>query len=244
MLAEFALTPAIFDDQANADQQAWREQLRELGSGMFPRTGPAPVIISDLYAGSWRHVAEALAGQVHDQSARYLCQGILTRVKHVLVPRPAVADVWPDTDIDWAREAIASHATEPLQRIVATATTHAAIGAECPAIRCIAECADSGFWAGDWPSSSPPMDIASQVENLRKLCIHADFLCLITPEIYGGADDETDFAVALMQRAFQRPAGFGTVEVEIHTEAHTTASNSTISSSSRMSYSFTGVPFF
>jgi hypothetical protein len=32
MLAEFAFTPSIFDETAHADSEAWREQLRELGS--------------------------------------------------------------------------------------------------------------------------------------------------------------------------------------------------------------------
>ena len=37
MLAEFALTPSVFDEEAHADKDTWREQLRELGTNMFPR---------------------------------------------------------------------------------------------------------------------------------------------------------------------------------------------------------------
>jgi hypothetical protein len=50
-------------------------------------------------------------------------------------------------------------------------------------------------------------------------CVHSDFLCLITPHIYGGGDDETDFATALVKSAFHRPVGFSPPEIEIHTEA-------------------------
>ena len=38
MLSEFAFTPAIFDEDAQDDKEAWGEQLRELASSIFPRT--------------------------------------------------------------------------------------------------------------------------------------------------------------------------------------------------------------
>lgn len=63
------------------------------------------------------------------------------------------------------------------------------------------------------------MTITDQVQALRKLCIHSGFLCLVTPHIGGGADDETDFALALIGSALRRPAGYPPAEVEVHSEA-------------------------
>ena len=48
--------------------------------------------------------------------------------------------------------------------------------------------------------------------------MHSDFLCLISPHIRETADDETDFAIDLIKNAFDRPVGFKTVRIEVHTE--------------------------
>lgn len=219
MLAEFALTPEIFDEQAHPDRDAWWEQLRELGSGIFPRSTPCATVISDLYDGSWRHVAAELASAISDDRARRLCEGLLQKIADCLVHRPASKNaVWPEDEMAWAREAIASYSIEPIDRIITSATTCAAVAAGCDAVRSITEVTGSGFWRGPWEETSPPMRIDAQLACIRKICVHADFVCLISPEIYGGDGDETDFAVELIRCCHRRPAGFHPVDIEIHTE--------------------------
>ena len=58
MLTEFAFTPSIFDDEANADPAAWHEQIRELGLNMFPRVSACPVMVCNLFDGGPAHVAQ------------------------------------------------------------------------------------------------------------------------------------------------------------------------------------------
>ena len=62
------------------------------------------------------------------------------------------------------------------------------------------------------------MIIADQVRLLRKLCLHSEWIALIAKDIYGGSDDETDFALGVIDAALNRPAEFGTVRFELHTE--------------------------
>jgi len=219
MLAEFALTPSIFEEEAHPDPDVWRDQLRELGHGMFPRGDAWPIMVSNLYEGSWHVLALQIVKAIKDQRARQLCQGILDNAAKTLVPRPAIDPDWPSDELAWGREAIASNGVAPIDRIIASSKAHEVLLKECRFIRCIDEVLSSGFWRGPWENSSPPMRILDQVQTLRKLCIHSDFLCLLTPHIYGGSDDETDFAIEVIRSTFARPVGFHAPEIEIHTEA-------------------------
>ena len=46
MLTEFALTPSIFDETMHPAADDWQEQLRELGTNMFPKVAASPVMMS------------------------------------------------------------------------------------------------------------------------------------------------------------------------------------------------------
>lgn len=218
MLAEFALTPSIFDESAHSDQEEWRDQLRELGSNMFPRTAAWPVMISNLYEGSWENEALTLMKSIKDQKTRILCSGILTNIAKAMVKRPACGE-WPyDDSTAWAEEALASHRGFPIDRIIGCNATYEKLRGSSDSIRCIEEVTDSGFWKDVRSSWSLPLKIDDQVASLRKISVHAGFICLMTPRIYGGRDDETDFAIELIKSAFDRPPEYGKVEIEIHTD--------------------------
>lgn len=217
MLTEFAFTPSIFDEDAHEDKEAWRDQLKELGRNMFPRVSAWPVVVSDLYAGSWNQVADQTVKAIKDQRARVLCEGILQNMKKTLVPRPVCGE-WPDEDVAWGREAIASANVESIERIVANSESKAALIEEYRLIRSLDEVEDGGFWQGIAADASPKMVIADQVQLLRKLCLHSEWIALISKDMYGGSDDETDFALGVIDVALNRPADFGAVDFELHTE--------------------------
>ena len=63
------------------------------------------------------------------------------------------------------------------------------------------------------------MKISDQVRALRKLCVHSEFLCLVTPHVNGGIDDESDFTVELIRSILDRPEGYRQAEIEVHSEA-------------------------
>jgi hypothetical protein len=176
-------------------------------------------MISNLYGGSWHSIALNIAKAIKNPNVRILCENLLQNMAKTLVSRPACGD-WPGDDgIAWGREAIESHGKEPIERIVASRPAYEVLSKACRFIRCIDEVNDSGFWRDVTSAWSQTLKIADQVQALRKLCVHSEFLCLVTPHVYGGSDDETDFAHALIRSALRRPTDFLTPEIEIHTEA-------------------------
>jgi hypothetical protein len=218
MLVEFALTPSVFDQAVNDDLEEWRTNVRVLGLNMFPRTGSWPVMVSNLHSGSWYQIASEIAKSITDSTARMLCESLLKQATSMLVDRPAVSD-WPAEDaVLWCKEAIASHSAEPIDRIIACKLACGTLASECDFLRAVAEVQDSGFWdniASTWPQK---LQVADQVAALRKICVHSQFLCLITPYIRGAGDDETEFAMQLVRSAYRRPTGYRTVDIEIHTQ--------------------------
>jgi len=216
MLSEFAFTPAIFDEAAHDDKEAWGEQLRELTSAIFPRTSVGPVVISDLYAGSWSQHIVSYIEKISDHRARKYCQSLLTNMHRMLVKRP-VCGVWPsEDDAAWCREAIATHAVEPIDRIISVRKTKDSQNENFSIVRCIDEVEDGGFWRGINADASPRMVIAEQVDLLRKLCLHSDWIAVINAH---GFSSEQDFSLHLLEAAFWRPPGFGPIHVELHAEA-------------------------
>lgn len=221
MLSEFAFTPSIFDEKAQDNCEDWLQQLLVLGSNMFPQTAAWPVMVSNLYGGSWESTALSFVNAIQNQKARNICQGFLKNVAKTLVHRPIMRDdEWPaEQAIAWGREALDSHDKEPIDRIVACRPASEALAAEAKPIRCINEAVNGGFWKDVGSPWTPEMEISTQVNSIRKLCVHAEFLCLVTPHIYGGNGDETDFALAFIKSSFNRPDKYVSPEIEIHTEA-------------------------
>ncbi len=224
MIGEFALTPSIFDEMANPDAESWREQLRELGNAMFPKTAAWPVMVANLYDGSWQSIAMATAEAVKECKSRILCEGILKNIGTTLVYRPIAETDWPSDDLAWGREALASHAIEPIDRIVSCRAVQDTLTREGHSVRCISEVHADGFWRDISSQWDQPLTISSQIQAIRKLTLHAEFLCLITPHIRGTGDDETDFTLELIRSTLRRPTGFSPVEIEVHTEGPDPAS--------------------
>ncbi|MFM8479293.1 MAG: hypothetical protein ACKOEO_26185 [Planctomycetaceae bacterium] len=216
MLTEFAFTPSIFDEDAHEDKDAWRDQLRELNSSMFPRTSVWPIVVSNLYAGSWSSHVRRYVERMQDHVAKRYCQSLLTNMERMLVVRPDCRD-WPnDDDVEWSREAVAAHQQEPIERIISTGATRRALVSDFNMIRSIDEVMDAGFWRGIESDASPRMVIAEQVKLLRKLCLHSEWIAVINAHGFGS---EQDFSLQLLETAFRRPPGYGPIHGELHAEA-------------------------
>lgn len=212
MLTEFAFTPSIFDEEAHEDKELWRDQLKELGRNMFPRVAAWPVIVSDLYGASWYPTVKTLIDTMEDKRAKILCEGILTNIQKSLVSRPVRGD-WPDEDIKWGREAISSHQQVPIERIVANTETRNSLHGEFNLIRSLDEVEGGGFWNGIAADASPKMIINDQVELLKKLWIHSEWIALINPFSCG---NEQDFGLKLLEMALGRLPDFGSPSFELH----------------------------
>lgn len=226
MIGEFAFTPSVFDEEANPDAESWRDQLRELGNAMFPRTAAWPVMVADLYGGSWHSFAMTTVRAVKESKARILCEGILDNIAKTLVYRPIAGGDWPMDDLAWGREAVASNAIEPFDRIVSCSTVKETLTKEGHSVRCIDEVLAGGFWKDISSQWAQELNIPSQMRAIHKLALHAEFICLITPHIRGTGDDETDFTLELIRSTLRRPLGFPAVDIEVHTEGPDNPSSS------------------
>jgi hypothetical protein len=215
VLTEFALTPAIFDEDAHDDFDEWIDQLVDLGRGMFPQVAECASIVANLGEGGWKpEVVNAIKNQ-KSQRSKGLCQGLLKQIDRILVTRQLCGE-WPLDDIGWAREAFASHAIEPIDRIVASIETRDQIHAEFQDVRCLREVRDGGFWRAVRATASPKMVVAEQVQLLRKICVHSDWIALVNPYC---CTSEQRHSLDLMMANLQAPSRLGPKLIELHGEA-------------------------
>ncbi|MEQ8788957.1 MAG: hypothetical protein RIC55_21780 [Pirellulaceae bacterium] len=212
MLKEIAFTPAVFDESAQSDKSDWRDQLKELLGVLAPKGSVCPVIVSNLYGSSWYHEIERSLKSVEDHKLKAVCQAIMEKMKDRLVSRPACSD-YPMDDATWCREALASHAIEPIDRIVATNETRVALIEEASEVRGLDEIEHAGFWHGVNVRAWPEPFFEDQIVLLRKLCIHSEWIALSSP--YANTT-EMDFTIEFLRTALSRPVGFQPVEIEIH----------------------------
>ena len=82
-------------------------------------------------------------------------------------------------------------------------------------IRSLDEVEDGGFWRDITSDAHPQMVIADQIKLLRKLCLHSEWVALINPHT---STNEIDFALELLRTVKDRPAGFPSVQFELHTQ--------------------------
>jgi hypothetical protein len=218
MMAEFALTPAVFDQSAHEDVVDWTMRLTVLASRMFPQPNHSPVLVTDM-GGLWEAQTRRAVDAIGDPRARNRALDLFTKLKQRLVPRrPQPGAVTLGDERWWARAACASAAIEPIERMVASCGCQAALSGEANGVRGLHEVEGDEFWRDVTVEWSPPASVRDQVATLRKLCIHSEFLWLASPYVRGHADDETPFARDLIREVFRRPPGFNPpLEVGLHT---------------------------
>lgn len=215
MLTELALTPDVFDQQRHGDVPSWREKIRSLGRGLFPPGNPCPTIIADLYDGTWSIELGRAIGRAADPGAENLLKSMRSKLERACVKRPCRGD-FPDEEAKWIQEARAFDQDAPLDRIVGTdQSCERADARQCG----LSMTGADAFWNGITGVRYPPMELAAQMGLLRPICLHASFVCIASPYIYGSGANDFDFVAALIRQAASRPPGFRNIgRVDIHTE--------------------------
>ena len=226
MLSEFAILPCVFDESSHCDTDAWRDQLRDLGRGLFPWGGPEPAVVADLYDGSWTTAVRDCLGHISDHRAKKLCQDLLTQMIRISVKRPPYGR-WPEDNLGWGKEALEGHRLEPFDRVVSAAATRESLASDFPVLRALEEVEDSGFWRSIRTTTTPPGDLHEQVGLLRKFCLHAEWIAVINPY---GATTELGFVAELFRRAAVRPEGFSSLSCELHAQLPKAIHTSSIAS--------------
>ncbi len=221
MLTEVAFTPQLFGPSCQADGTDWRECLRELAAGLFPRTAPCPIVTSNLSDGQWLEEARRLLGTIPAGDAMYCAQGLLSKLKETLVLRPSATGRWlaDETEPAWVDEILAADEIEALGRAVVSADRFCRAAAPNGSIlAALGEVRESGFWETVSADGTLPLNVEAQASALRPVLLHADYLALKLPHIRGEENDDTPLAAALIQSAVTRPEGFAHPTIELHVD--------------------------
>ena len=217
MLTEYALTPHLFDDEHNARDSKWLEQLQEFGKRLLP-VDEAQVfntIISDLYDGSWYEsnfkpiIQNIESRQKKDFSERIpaldLLKEIRRRISEFLVKRPASKRKYPDSEMDWIDEAIASSLQFNLS--VGKIVTSSQISSDERWNR-LDESWKANLWEGVPVVQCPTADMGDQISRFQRVCSFYDFLAFASPQIDIHGSKDLDFFIELVKKSSDRPNGF------------------------------------
>lgn len=218
MIAEFAISPSVFEEAAHPDKDEWIDQLRELGNHMLPKTAASAVMIADLCDGSWFHEIERAVKAIENPRVGRLCRDLLPQIKQLLVKRPTEGHNWPHQSLEWCRQALATHRVLEVERIISCRGIQDQLQPEGHSVRCLSEVSTTQFWHGISAQWAQDLTIDSQVAAIRKISQHAQFLMFINPYQNGESGGETDFTLEAIRRALNRPRGYNPVAIEIHTK--------------------------
>jgi len=206
LLADYAITPDVFDLTSYSNEEVCRLHLREISSVM--RTEG---VVRDLRAGAWRAL---LAGEDRPwhRRGKELVKKLKTQGRLIssLPELPAV----PGDDMAWCEEALASHARRGLTGgIIVTGPIKAAYRSE--ALVAQVDRLDGAAW---WSSRSPAIRLQRTAQAYRQ---HLDLILrcansiqFIDPHLNPAKDQYQDFADLLAGAGSRTPAPL--IEIHIH----------------------------
>ncbi|MDZ4847854.1 MAG: hypothetical protein SGI77_01045 [Pirellulaceae bacterium] len=216
MLAEIAVLPGVFDERKFSDIREWTQQLRFLKLALFPSTAASPYFVSNLHSGNLIELTRSIAENATDSSAKRICLDLLKLLERVAVFRPACEDYPKEDDLAWIQEAAKSDKSEAIERVIAPPCVMTEAKNRFGK-RTFCLCGfDEDQFAKDIGSSwTPTMNVLSQVESIRKICVHCGFICIASPYIDGGEDDDTNFVIEVLKSVRDRPKGFHPVDIQV-----------------------------
>lgn len=174
LLAEYALTPDVFDLTAYSSEEVCGVHLQLLKEVLLHEG-----LVRDLRNGDWAKVFEDPVRPLH-QKAKELLKKLRTQHRTVLVeatqPKP------PQTDAEWCLEALGSHASRPLAGVIATDAT-AALHPGNAMVSSVSNLANAPWWAARSPSLRLGRTLADYNAALASVLSHANSLIFIDPFI-------------------------------------------------------------
>ena len=115
MLTEFGLIPDIFDASSYSSPEVCDLRLRNLKDVLLQRG-----LVRDFRQGEWRAYFSRYEVR-WDRRAKELVRKLIAQNR--LVCSAAALPQSPQSEVDWCREALASHRTEPLTGVIAAASS-------------------------------------------------------------------------------------------------------------------------
>jgi hypothetical protein len=174
LLAEYALTPDVFDTTSYSSSEVCGLHLQSLKEVLLQEG-----LVRNLYAGRWLGDFDQ-SGRPWHLRGKELLKKLVTQKR--LVSAPAVQASAPATDADWCLEALASNAQIPLSGIIATDAIAAPHSAN-PIVSPVARLTSATWWASRSSSIRLNRTLAEYQTALDPTLRHANSLMFIDPYI-------------------------------------------------------------
>jgi len=174
LLAEYALTPGVFDTTAYSSEEVCGLHLQALKDVLLHEG-----LVRDLRSGEWARTFDDSSRPWHQRGKELLKK---LRTQHRTVPADAIRPTSPQTDTEWCLEALSSHASRPLAGVIATDAT-AAPHAGNATVSSVRRLANAPWWAARSPSLRVGRTLTEYQAALAAVLRHANSLIFIDPFI-------------------------------------------------------------
>ena len=174
LLAEYALTPDVFDTDSYSSEEVCGLHLQQLKEVLLQEG-----IVRDLRAGEWRKQFVETGRPWHSRGKELLKKLIVQKrlaVAEAARPQP------PTIDSEWCDEAIASHKQLALSGIIVSDSL-AGTYKDDSTVAAISKLSGAAWWAGRSPSVRVARTRADYELKLDLLLRHANSLMFIDPYI-------------------------------------------------------------
>ena len=174
LLAEYALTPDVFDMASYSSEEVCGLHLQSLKEVLLHEG-----LVRDLRAGEWAKNFTR-AGRSWHMRGKELLTKLATQRRLVSAPTALPGD--PTDDAQWCNEALASHRNQQLTGIIATDST-AAPHVDTEIISSISKLTSANWWIARSPSVRLARTLKHYELALDLVLQHANSLMLIDPHI-------------------------------------------------------------
>lgn len=174
LLAEYAITPDVFDSTAYNSEEVCGLHLQALKEVLLHEG-----LVRNLRSGEWTRTFDDPQRAWHQRGKELLKK---LRTQHRTVLADATQPTSPQTDAEWCLEALGSHASRPLAGVIATETT-AAPHTGNVTVSSVNRLTSAPWWAARSPSLRLGRTLIGYQAALDSVLRHANSLIFIDPFI-------------------------------------------------------------
>ena len=203
LLAEYALTPDVFDSTSYSNDEVGGIRLQHLKEVLLSEG-----LVRDLRDGRWS-LLFADDGRSWHMRGKELLKKLIQQKRLRL--SAAVLDDEPTTDHEWCDEALASHAATPLAGIVTTRSVATGYRRE-PLVACIDKLTSAPWWLGRSPSVRLGRTTREYIQHLQLILHCANSVMFIDPHLDPSQRRYGNFITLLQEMSGRTPAPL----IEVH----------------------------
>lgn len=174
LLAEYAITPDVFDSSAYNSDEVCGLHLQVLKDVILHEG-----LVRNLRSGEWAKTFDDSSRPWH-QRGKELLKKLRAQNRSVLAD--ATQPTSPQTDAEWCLEALGSHASRPLAGVIATETTAAPHSGNVT-VSSVNRLTSAPWWAARSPSLRLGRTLTEYQAALASVLQHANSLTFIDPFI-------------------------------------------------------------